>query len=81
MHKKILVNANYISYLLNIFDGKLSYNDIVSMPLSRLSQLQKIKEKELEERSKHIKSMQNGKNEQMTVNNSGKRYKDKSNNV
>lgn len=81
MHKKILVNANYISYLLNIFDGKLSYNDIVSMPLSRLSQLQKIKEKELEERSKHIKSMQNGKDEQMTVNNSGKRYKDKSNNV
>lgn len=53
------------------------------MPLSRLIQLQKIKEEELENRSKQIKSMQENANGegQMTVNNSGKRYKDKSGNI
>lgn len=49
------------------------------MPLSRLTQLQKIKEQELETRSKNIKQLQQNKESpQMTVNNSGKRFKDKS---
>ena len=81
MHRKLAINANFLSYLLNIFDGKLSYSDIVSMPLARLTELQKIKEKELESRSKQIKQMQNQGEGQMTVNNNGRRFKDNSKNV
>lgn len=57
----------------------MSYTEITTMPLSRLTQLQKIKEQELETRSKNIKQLQQSKESpQMTVNNSGKRFKDKS---
>lgn len=50
------------------------------MPLSLLTQLQKSKEDELESRAKNIKTMREKGNEpqQMTVNNSKRRFKDKS---
>lgn len=80
MEKKIRYNANYINYLLNLFDGKMRIDDILTLPMSLLVQLQKIKEIELEGRAKEIKNIQmrqNLDNKQMTVNNKGKRYVDK----
>lgn len=52
------------------------------MPLSLLTQLRKNKEDELESRAKDIKAKTKGNsnpNDPMTITNSGKRYKDKSN--
>lgn len=76
--RRTRINMNYLSYLLNIFDGKISYSELINMPLSRLTALQRIKEKELEERSKNLKNMKDKKeNQQMTINNSGKKFRDK----
>lgn len=78
LKRKTLINANYINYLLNIFDGKLNYQDIVTMPLSLLTQLQKSKEDELETRAKNLKKQadsQANANNSMTITNTKRRYK------
>ena len=79
LEKKIKYDANYVNYLLNLFEGRISVTEILQLPLSFLNELQKHKEKELEERAKEINKIKNSNNQpqQMTINSSGKRYVDK----
>jgi hypothetical protein len=61
---------------LDIFDGKLSLEEMINMQLSLLTELQANKEEMLDKQAKEIKSRENKRSapQQMVVTNTGERY-------
>lgn len=62
------INANFILYLLSLFDGKLSYTELVSMDLSILFEMQDLKEKELKKMAEKAQRDKNKPENKVIVN-------------
>lgn len=75
LKRNIEINANYILYLFDIFEGKISIGELKSMPLAFLTEIQTVKEKQLkEQKAAADKALKEKEKEQMTVSNTGQRY-------
>lgn len=59
---KTQYDAKYMLYLLDIFDGKLSINDIQNIDLKLLIEMKNIKEEKLEKEAKKMAMIQNEQN-------------------
>lgn len=69
------IDASYLLYLLDIFDGKLSAEEIRNMEIPLITELQKLQEEKLERQAKQIQANQNGEPQRPKyVNNKGEKY-------
>ena len=69
------IDASYVLYLMDIFDGKLSVEEIRTLDIPLLTELQKLQEAKLEKQAKELKEKQeNIANEPKYINNNGQRY-------
>lgn len=56
---KVYNDAGYITYLLDLFEGRLSLEDIMNYDLSLIMSMRESKEKQLEKRSQAIRKASN----------------------
>lgn len=78
LKRKTEINANYLLYLLSLFEGKISITELCSLPIAFVSSLQSIQEKNVEEQNKAIKEMQRKQQEDggpSYIDNNGNKYK------
>ena len=55
---KLRANADYILYLLNLFDGKISYTEIMNMDYALLTEMKTIKEMKVEKEQQDLQREQ-----------------------
>ena len=81
MKMRTKLDATHLLYMLDLFEGRISYTDIMkNIPINILLEMQKLKEEQLEKevaRARKMKEEQleraNGKGG--TITNTGKRYR------
>jgi len=54
---KVYNNAGYLTYLLDLFEGKISLNDLLYNDVSLIMSMREDKEQQLKKRSQAIKKM------------------------
>ena len=79
MERKVKIDASFLLYLLDLFEGKLRAEEIKTMDIPLITELQKLQEEKLERQAKDLEARRNQNvTQQKTVNNRGERYTDKS---
>jgi len=58
--KKVYHSVEYITYLLELFEGKISLEDIMNTDLNILMSMREAKEKQLKRREQDMKKIQRG---------------------
>jgi len=58
--KKVYHSSEYLAYLLDLFEGRLTLNEILEHDMHLIMSMREAKEKQMEERSRQYKKIQRG---------------------
>lgn len=68
------MDANYVLYLLELFEGKISISDILEIDCSLLNSLEESRIKQIDEKAKNLNT-NNSNNTPSVINNKKERHK------